>query len=422
MIHQLPAKYPFFQCLIRMITHRLFPIFTKTSLMRINWRIILVAIAVIVVSGTIFYSQYVAGKIATEERKYVTVWVEAQRTILNPFDTANLNLATYISSENQEIPIIETNERDSITGNYLNLDSSLVSADSTYLLTKLEEFRNYNNKPIVLVIQDTPYTANHYYYGQSKLLKEVKLYPLVQLVIVALFIAIAIMAVQSHYKSAQNQLWAAMARETAHQLGTPVSSLEGWLEILKQNDENKNIVPEITKDVNRLQLITDRFGKIGSQPKLEPGDPYEQIEQMIVYMKKRSGGQVQFEFSKQPFQVQPLFSAPLFDWVIENLIKNALDAMEGKGIITIEAHPTNEGLQIDVTDTGKGISGANINKVFKPGFTTKKRGWGLGLPLSKRIMEEYHGGKLFVKWSESGKGTCFRIILPLPAHAVPKQA
>lgn len=382
--------------------------------MRINWRIILVAIAIILVSGTIFYSQYVAGKIATEERKYVTVWAEAQRTILNTPDTASLNLATFISFENKEIPILETTEKDSITGNYLNLDSSLVESDPGYLQKKLHEFRRYNNKPIVLVIKDSPYTANHYYYGQSKLLKEVKLYPLIQLVIVALFIAIAIMAVQSHYRGAQNQLWASMARETAHQLGTPVSSLEGWLEILKQKKENEAIIPEITKDVNRLLLITDRFGKIGSQPKLEPGNPYDQIEQMILYMKKRSGAQVQFEFSPEPLSVNPLLSAPLFDWVIENLIKNALDAMEGKGLIRIESHITNDGLIIDVTDSGKGIQSTHLNKVFKPGFTTKKRGWGLGLPLSKRIMEEYHNGKLFVKWSEHGKGSCFRIILPLP--------
>lgn len=385
--------------------------------MRINWRIILVVIAIILVSGTIFYSQYVAGKIATEERKYVMVWAEAQRTILNTPDTASLNLATFISFENKEIPILETTEKDSITGNYLNFDSSLAEADPGYLPSKLREFRRYNNKPIVLVIRDSPYTANHYYYGQSKLLKEVKLYPLIQLVIVALFIAIAIMAVQSHYRGAQNQLWASMARETAHQLGTPVSSLEGWLEILKQKKENEAIIPEITKDVNRLLLITDRFGKIGSQPKLEPGNPHEQIEQMIVYMRKRSGTQVQFEFHPTALPVTPLMSAPLFDWVIENLIKNALDAMEGKGMIRIESHISNEGLMIDVTDTGKGIQHTHLNKVFKPGFTTKKRGWGLGLPLSKRIMEEYHNGKLFVKWSEAGKGTCFRLILPLPITA-----
>jgi len=385
--------------------------------MRINWRIILVVIAIILVSGTIFYSQYVAGKIATEERKYVTVWAEAQRTILNTPDTASLNLATFISFENKEIPIIETNEKDSITGNYLNLDSSFAQSEPGYLSSKLKEFRRYNNKPIILVIKDSPYTANHYYYGQSKLLKEVKLYPLIQLVIVALFIAIAIMAVQSHYRGAQNQLWASMARETAHQLGTPVSSLEGWVEILKQNKENEAIIPEISKDVNRLLLITDRFGKIGSQPKLEPGNPYDQIEQMIVYMKKRSGAQVQFEFHPIALPVTPLLSAPLFDWVIENLIKNALDAMEGRGTIRIESHITNEGLVIDVTDTGKGIQSTHLSKVFKPGFTTKKRGWGLGLPLSKRIMEEYHNGKLFVKWSEAGKGTSFRLILPLPVQA-----
>ncbi|NCT94737.1 MAG: HAMP domain-containing histidine kinase [Chitinophagaceae bacterium] len=383
---------------------------------RFNWRIVLIIIAIILVSGTIFYSQYVAGKIAAEERKYVTVWVEAQRAILNIPDTTSLNLATFISSENKEIPIIETNEKDQPTGNYLNLDSSLVNNDSSYLPRKLREFKRYNSKPIVLLLTDKPYTANHYYYGPSRLLGEVELYPIIQLVIIALFITIAIMAVQTHYRSAQNQLWAGMARETAHQLGTPVSSLQGWLEILRERDNNADIVPEIQKDVNRLLLITDRFGKIGSQPQLEPRNPFEQIQQMIVYMKKRSGGRVHFEFDA-PEPVFPLLSPPLFDWVIENLIKNALDAMEGNGTIRIAAFQHGRELVIDVTDTGKGISSQHINRVFKPGFTTKKRGWGLGLALSRRIMETYHKGRLFVQWSEPGKGTCFRLILPLPAKA-----
>lgn len=383
---------------------------------RFNWRILLIIIAIILVSGTIFYSQYVAGKIAAEERKYVTIWVEAQRAILNIPDTTSLNLATFISSENKEIPIIETNEQDKPTGNYLNLDSSLVNNDSNYLSQKLKEFKRYNNKPIVLLLTDKPYTANHYYYGPSRLLGEVELYPIIQLVIVALFITIAIMAVRTHYRSAQNQLWAGMARETAHQLGTPVSSLQGWLELLRERENNADIVPEIQKDVNRLLLITDRFGKIGSQPQLEPRNPFEQIQQMIVYMKKRSGARVHFEFDP-PEPVYPLLSPPLFDWVIENLIKNALDAMEGEGTIRIAAFQHGRELVIDVTDTGKGISGQHINRVFKPGFTTKKRGWGLGLPLSRRIMETYHKGRLFVKWSEPGKGTSFRLILPLPATA-----
>jgi signal transduction histidine kinase len=380
----------------------------------LNWRIILVGIAILLVSGTIIYSQYVAGKIAREERKNVEAWVEAQRTILNSSDSASINLATKISTENSQIPIIETNEKDSITGNYLNLDTALAKKNKDYLQRKLAEFKRYNKKPIVLVLKEDPYTANKYYYGESELLKEVQLYPIVQLIIVALFITIAIIALQTANKSAQNQLWASMAKETAHQLGTPVSSLQGWLEILKEHEVNNTIVPEIAKDVNRLLLITDRFGKIGSEPQLEWRKPAEQIHYMVEYMKRRTGGQVNFIFDDATIsETDALLSPPLFDWVLENLIKNALDAIEGNGTITITASTNEMYALIDVTDTGKGISKNNISNVFKPGFTTKRRGWGLGLSLSKRIIEQYHKGKLFVKWSEPGKGTTFRIILPL---------
>ena len=380
----------------------------------LNWKIILICIAIVLVSGTIFYSQYVAGKIAREERKNVEAWVEAQRTILNSSDSASINLATKISTENNQIPIIETNEKDSITGNYLNLDTVKVKEEEAYLKRKLEEFKSYRHQPIILVLKEHPYTANQYYYGESNLLKEVKLYPIIQLIIVALFITIAIVALQTSYRSAQNQLWASMAKETAHQLGTPVSSLQGWLEILKEHEVNKSIVPEIAKDVNRLLLVTDRFGKIGSQPQFEMSNPAEQIHHMLEYMKKRTGGHVSIVFDDQPIkELNTMLSPPLFDWVMENLIKNALDAIEGNGMISIAAS-VNEGyLLIDVTDTGKGISKNHLNDVFNPGFTTKKRGWGLGLSLSKRIIEQYHKGKLFVKWSELGKGSTFRIILPL---------
>ena len=380
----------------------------------LNWRIILICIAIVLVSGTIFYSQYVSGKIAREERKNVEAWVEAQRTILNSSDSASINLATKISTENSQIPIIETNEKDSITGNAINLDTIEIKRDPSYLKRKLAEFKRYNKHPIVMVLKETPYTANHYYYGESELLKEVQLYPIVQLVIVALFITIAILALQTSYKSAQNQLWASMAKETAHQLGTPVSSLQGWLEILKEQEANSSIVPEIAKDVNRLLLITDRFGKIGSEPQLEWRKPAEQIHFMVDYMKRRTVGQVNFIFDDTNIKdITTLLSPPLFDWVLENLIKNALDALEGNGTISITASTNELYALIDVTDTGKGIAKNNLNNVFRPGFTTKKRGWGLGLSLSKRIIEQYHKGKLFVKWSEPGKGTTFRIILPL---------
>ncbi|MCA6448609.1 MAG: HAMP domain-containing histidine kinase [Chitinophagaceae bacterium] len=380
----------------------------------LNWKIVLTFIAIVLVSGTIFYSQYVSGKIAAEERKNVAVWVEAQRTILSSSDSASINLATRISTENTNIPIIETNEKDSITGNHSNLDSQLVQSDPGYLKRKLAEFKRYNNKPITIVLTEKPYTANRYYYGESELLKEVQLYPLIQLIIVGLFITIALVALQTSYKSEQNQLWASMAKETAHQLGTPVSSLQGWLEILKEREANRDIVPEIAKDINRLLLITDRFGKIGSEPQLEQCRPAEQIHHMMEYMKKRTGGQVNFIFDDTAIKhTETLLSPPLFDWVLENLIKNALDALEGNGTIRITAESNEKYLLIDVTDTGKGISKNNISEVFKPGFTTKKRGWGIGLSLSKRIIEQYHKGKLFVKWSEPGTGSTFRIILPL---------
>ena len=380
----------------------------------LNWKIILLIIAIVLVSGTIFYSQYVAGKIAREERKNVEAWVEAQRTILNSSDSASINLATKISTENTQIPIIETNENDSITGNYVNLDSARVHADNNYLPAKLREFKRYQRRPITLILKEHPYTANQYYYGESQLLKEVQWYPMVQLIIVALFITIAIMALRASYRSEQNQLWVSMAKETAHQLGTPVSSLEGWLEILKEHSANETIVPEIAKDVNRLLLITDRFGKIGSQPHLEWRRPADQIQRVLEYMKKRTGGDVVMVLNDETIRNRnTLLSPPLFDWVLENLIKNALDAIEGNGTITINGMIHENDLMIDVTDTGKGIARNHLKNVFKPGFTTKKRGWGLGLSLSKRIIEQYHKGKLFVKWSEQGKGTCFRIILSL---------
>ena len=378
-----------------------------------NWRTLLVVVAVLIVSGTIVYSQYLSGKIAKEERKNVEAWVEAQRTILYSSDTASTNLATKIITENDQIPIIETNEKDSITGNFLNLDSALVRFDPDFLRVKLRQFKRYNNKPIVSVLREQPYQANKYYYGESPLLKETKLYPIIQLLVIGLFIFIAILLQQTNYRSGQNQLWASLAKETAHQLGTPVSSLEGWLEILKENPENAYFVSEIAKDVQRLQLITDRFGKIGSQPKLEDTNLNTQVDLIVQYMKKRAGGQVVFEYAPENTAfIQAQISPPLFDWVMENLLKNALDAMDGKGIITVTLIISNHEIIIDITDTGKGIPTKYLKKVFKPGFTTKKRGWGLGLSLSKRIVEQYHKGKLFVKWSEPGKGTIFRITLP----------
>jgi signal transduction histidine kinase len=235
---------------------------------------------------------------------------------------------------------------------------------------------------------------------------------LVQLLIVSLFIIITITALSTSFRSSQNQVWAGMAKETAHQLGTPLTSLQGWVEMLKENPGDEKMVIEMEKDVNRLKLVSDRFGKIGSTPHLEEHNVVAQVQSMIDYIKRRAPGKVQFSLDAADITSIPAhISPPLFDWVIENLLKNALDAMEGKGSIHVTMRAQDQQVQIDVTDTGKGIARQNIHKVFKPGFTTKKRGWGLGLSLSKRIIEQYHKGQLFVKQSEPGKGTTFRILL-----------
>ena len=376
----------------------------------LNWRTALALFAICIVSGTIIYSNYLAKKIAEDERQKVETWVEAQRSILSASDLANLNLSIRIATENKDIPIIETNEKDSITNNN-NLDSLEIAVNKHYLRNKLNEFKQLHT-PIIMRISEKPYVANLYYYGESKLQKEVRYYPIIQLFIVALFIIITIIAQKTGYESTQNQVWAGLAKETAHQLGTPVTSLEGWLEVLRDNPANEKMVHEIEKDVNRLKLISDRFGKIGSTPKLEERNLVEQITYMIDYIKKRASGKVQFHLDTHgETNIPGMISPPLFDWVIENLLKNALDAMAGHGNIRVDIKDEVSSVIIDVSDTGKGISKQNIPKVFNPGFTTKKRGWGLGLTLTRRIVQQYHKGEIFVKHSEMGKGTTFRIVL-----------
>lgn len=378
----------------------------------LNGKTLLFIIAVSIVTGTIFYSRYLSQKIAADEKKKVELWIEAQRTILTATDQASFNLAAEISSENKDIPIIETDENDKINpANCVNLDSAKMHDDSSYLVQKLAEFKKQNN-PIIIPIGDKPNVVNKYYYGESVLQQEVRYYPIVQLIIVGLFIIITIIAQRTAYISTQNQLWAGLAKETAHQLGTPVSSLKGWVEVLRDIAGNENIIIEIEKDISRLELITDRFGKIGSKPQLEETNILQQISSMVDYIKKRAGVNVDFTINTNgEKEIPAMISPPLFDWVMENLLKNALDAMDGHGKITIQILDTASQLLIDVTDTGKGISKANLPQVFNPGFTTKKRGWGLGLTLTKRIIEQYHKGAIYVKATEPGKGTTFRIEL-----------
>ena len=376
----------------------------------LNLRSVLAVIAIAIVTGTVFYSNHLAKKIAAEETIKVEQWVEATRDILSPNSQVS-NLASRVLIENsKDIPMIQVTEKDSIM-DHRNLDSSKIANDKSYLIDKLDEFKKLHD-PIVWQDPSDSLQSNRLFYGESVLLKQVRYNPIVQLFIVALFIIITLIAISTRNKSTQNQVWAGMAKETAHQLGTPLTSLQGWVEMLKDTPGMEKIIPEMSKDVDRLKLVSDRFGKIGSTPQLELNDIIIQVENMVSYIKRRSPDSVTFSLNSYgETEVKAMINGPLFDWVIENLLKNGLDAMEGKGSLQINIKNETAQVTVDVIDSGKGISKQNISKVFKPGFTTKKRGWGLGLTLCKRIIEQYHKGELFVKQSELGKGTTFRIVL-----------
>ena len=375
-----------------------------------NWRSGMAFIAIIIVSATIFYSNFLSEKIAAEEKQKIEQWVEAVKEINNPGNSQTILSGKILTENSEDIPMIAVSEKDSILDHY-NIDTFKIAHDKDFLQNKLKEFKNLN-EPIIWKNPLDSSQNNLVYFGESSLLKEIRYFPLIQLLVVALFIIVTLIAISTRNKSTQNQVWAGMAKETAHQLGTPISSLQGWVEMLKEMKDAQNIAMEMSKDVDRLKLVSDRFGKIGSTPQLEEENIVLQVQNMVAYIRRRSPEKIIFSVkSGNESEIIAMMNAPLFDWVIENLLKNALDAMEGKGGISVDIRDETTQVIVDVTDSGKGISSKNISKVFTPGFTTKKRGWGLGLSLSKRIIEQYHKGELFVKHSEPGKGTTFRIVL-----------
>lgn len=375
-----------------------------------NWRVLLALAAILIVSASIFYSDFLAKKIAREEKQKMEQWVEAVKEVNNSSASQNILSSKILTENNKDIPMIAITENGEILDHY-NIDTSHVTDTKEHLQKKLAEFKKQND-PIVWKNPLDSSQTNRVYYGQSNLLKQIRYFPLIQLLVAALFIIVTLVTVSTRNKSTQNQVWAGMAKETAHQLGTPLSSLQGWVEMLREQEGAQKIAAEMSKDVDRLKLVSDRFGKIGSTPQLEEADVVAQITQMVSYIKRRAPEKVLFSIETNgETQIPVLMNAPLFDWVIENLLKNALDAMDGRGSIAIHIKDENTQVCIDVSDTGKGISPQHIARVFKPGFSTKKRGWGLGLSLSKRIINQYHKGELFVKQSEPGKGTTFRIIL-----------
>ena len=372
-------------------------------------KILLVVAAVLIAVASLLVSHYLVRDLSIEERNKMGVWAEAMRSLNNADETTDLNLVLTVIDENNTIPVVVTDE----VGNVQTFRNvNIKSADTLAYLSSLAEKMKSGNRYIRIELDDS--TKTDYIdvcYDESVMIKRLNIYPYVSLGVVMIFVVVAIFALLTSKRAEQNKMWVGLSKETAHQLGTPISSLMAWTEILKENYPDDELIPEMDKDVKRLQLIAERFSKIGSLPEPVPSSLNTVMQHVVEYMDRRTSQQVKMVCNLPEQDIIVKINASLFEWVIENLCKNAVDAMGGSGTITIDMTESDDRVFIEVADTGKGIRKKDIDNVFKPGFTTKKRGWGLGLSLAKRIVEEYHRGKIYVKQSEVGKGTTFRIEL-----------
>lgn len=344
-------------------------------------------------------------KFKEEERTKMEVWASAQKALVTAPKDADIELERTILASNNSNPMILVNIEGLIfTSNFENGKI----ADSLFIQRKISQF-SYENKPIEITHEGNKLAT--LYYGNSEVLNKLKYYPLALLLIIILFGGVVYFFYRTSKASEQNKLWAGMAKETAHQIGTPLSSLLGWAEILKTEDIDQSITREIEKDISRLEIITERFSKIGSKTTLEKLDVISQTKEALIYIKDRSSKLIEFSFEAPEEPVFVKMNPQLFSWTIENLVVNAIDAMKGKGTLKLKVFHKDPFVHIQVTDTGKGIPKGNFQKIFQPGFTTKKRGWGLGLSLVHRIIEDYHKGKVKVYWSAINKGTTMQISL-----------
>ncbi len=371
------------------------------------WKYFLLLIAVLIGLGSLIYTEYLVSKLKVEERKNVQLWAEATRLISMPDTIQNVEFLSTIIENNNTVPVILTDESDSIISSR-NFDSHK-AGDYSYIKNQLDKIKE-RNKPIINNLENGHY--NLIYYKDSIILTMLIYYPYIQLGIIVFFILVSYLAFRSSRKAEQNQVWVGMSKETAHQLGTPTSSLAGWIEILEQKHPGISITKELALDVERLEKVTERFSRIGSKPLITNENIIEIISRTVDYLKSRTSSKVKINIDYNPDgKVEVPVNIALFEWVIENVFKNAVDSMEGNGEITIKITESEKHALIDITDTGKGIPKSAFKKIFNPGFTTKQRGWGLGLSLAKRIIEEYHNGRIFVRQSEVGKGSCIRIVM-----------
>ena len=374
-------------------------------------KILLVVMAIIIAVVSLLVSHFLVDDLSAEERKKMEVWAQALHSLNEADESTDLSLVLSVMEGNSTIPVIVL-DKDGHVADYRNIKIKAAdAADTIAFVERMGQRMKAADRYIKIQIGDsTDYQL--VCYDDSVMLKRLAAWPYVQLGIVLIFVVVAIFALLSSKRAEQNKVWVGLSKETAHQLGTPISSLMAWTEMLKENYPNDELLPEMDKDVKRLERIAERFSKIGSVPEPVDTSMKEVLQHVIEYMSHRTSQKVQIVSKMPQDDVVIKINASLFEWVIENLCKNAVDAMEGEGTIEISLWQTDDRVVIEISDTGKGIRKKDIKNVFTPGFTTKKRGWGLGLSLAKRIVEEYHHGHIFVKWSELGKGTTFRIEMP----------
>lgn len=377
-------------------------------------KLIFLLVALVIVGFSLFITSRLINDLAEQERERMEIWADATKQMASANDNLDVDFLLSILQRNNTIPVVLTDSDGEILTHrnfdVPDTDDPLSDANLEYLREKVDKLKYTDHViEIHISIDETQYL----YYEDSKLLKNLSLFPYIQLAVMLAFILVVYFAVTSTKRAEQNKVWVGLSKETAHQLGTPISSLMAWMELLESMGVDPETVAEMNKDVNRLSTIASRFSKIGSKPTMELSDLNILIANATAYMSTRISSQIKLTVNIEPGAHTVLISPPLLEWVMENLIKNAVDAMEGSGAITVSLKCVNNQAYIDVTDTGKGIPRKNQKTVFNPGYTTKKRGWGLGLTLAKRIVEQYHGGKIFVLKSEPGVGTTFRITLPL---------
>jgi len=387
-------------------------------LKRRRGKILLLIVAVLIGVASLLYTNWLTNKMATEERKKVEIWAEAIKGLIDfstdvsspetaTLETRYLNFLNMVNERNTTIPILILNP----DGTF-NADANISYREDhreEVLKRELKKMKEYA-APIPIDLGDGDVLL--LYHRESSILRNLRWYPVIQLVVIIIFIVVSYFAFLATNRAEQNQVWVGMSKETAHQLGTPISSLMAWIELLKLKEVDESLIKELERDTRRLERITERFSKIGSKPELLHINLIEVLNSAMSYLKSRSSEKIKFITNyDENARIEVPLNAALFSWVIENICKNAIDAMANEGTITIDVKEKDNQVYIDINDTGCGVPKSNQKTIFQPGFSTKKRGWGLGLSLAKRIVEIYHNGKIFIKWSEMGKGTTFRIVL-----------